>query len=69
MASTSVQPEFEDMAKGFNEVLWLRRLLMETSFGPNMKMKLFVTKLQLSSLTNLCPIRLNKHMAVDRHFK
>ena len=41
VALSSAEAEFRGMAKGFCELLWLRRLLMEIGFGASMEMNLF----------------------------
>jgi hypothetical protein len=41
VARSSAEAEFRGMAKGLCELLWLRRLLMEIGYGPNMEMNLF----------------------------
>jgi len=41
VAWSSAEAEFRGMEKGFCELLWLRRLLMEIGYGPNMEMNLF----------------------------
>ena len=41
VALSSVEAEFRGMTKGLCELLWLRRLLMEIGFGPNMETNIF----------------------------
>jgi hypothetical protein len=69
VARSSAEAEFRGMAKGLCELLWLRRLLMEISYGPNMEMNLFCdNKAAIDISQNPIQHDRTKHVEIDRHF-
>jgi hypothetical protein len=69
VARSSAEAEFRGMAKGLCELLWLRRLLMEIGYGPNMEMNLFCdNKAAIDISQNPIQHDRTKHVEIDKHF-
>ena len=69
VALSSAEAEFQGMAKGLCELLWLRRLLIEIGFAPNSAMNIFCdNKSAIEIAHNPVQHDRTKHVEVDRHF-
>jgi len=69
MARSSAEAEFMGMVKGLCELLWLRMLLMEIGYSPNMEMNLFCdNKAAIDISQNPIQHDRTKHMEIDQHF-
>ena len=69
MALSSAEAEFQGMAKGLCELLWLRSLLTEVGFPPSSAMNLFCdNKAAIDISHNPIQHDRTKHVEVDRHF-
>lgn len=69
MALSSAEAEFRGMSKGLSELLWLRRLVTEIGFPPNVEMNLFYdNKAAIDISHNPVQHDRTKHVEVDRHF-
>lgn len=69
VALSSAEAEFRGMSKGLCELLWLRRLLTEIGFPPNVEMNLFCdNKAAIDIAHNPVQHDRTKHVEVDRHF-
>ena len=69
VARSSAEAEFRGMAKGLCELLWLRRLLMEIGYSPNMEMNLFCdNKVAIDISQNPIQHDRTKHVEIDKHF-
>lgn len=69
VALSSAEVEFRGMAKGFCELLWLKRLLTEIGFAPNCEMDMFCdNKAAIDISHNPVQHDRTKHVEIDRHF-
>jgi hypothetical protein len=69
VALSSAEAEFQGMAKGLCELLWLKRLLTEIGFAPNCEMDLFYdNKATIDISHNPVQHDRTKHVEIDRHF-
>ena len=69
VALSSAEAEFQGMAKGVCELLWLRRLLTKIGFAPNSEMNLFCdNKAAIDISHNPIQHDRTKHVEVDQHF-
>jgi hypothetical protein len=69
VALSSAEAEFQGMAKGLCELLWLKRLLAEIGFAPSSEMNLFCdNKAAIDISHNPIQHDRTKHVEVDRHF-
>jgi hypothetical protein len=69
VALSSAKAKFRGMAKGLCELLWLRRLLSEIGFAPNLEMNLYCdNKVVIEISQNPIQHDRTKHIEIDRHF-
>ena len=69
MAMSSAEAEFQRIARGVAEVLWVRKLLTENGFSPRETCKLMCdNKAAISISENPVQHDRTKHVEVDRHF-
>lgn len=69
VALSSAEAEFQGMAKGLCELLWLRRLLIEIGFASHSAMNIFCdNKSAIEIAHNPVQHDRTKHVEVDRHF-
>jgi Reverse transcriptase (RNA-dependent DNA polymerase) len=69
VALSSAEAEFRDIAKGLQELLWLRRVMGDLGFEPKEAMNLFCdNKSAITISQNPIQHDRTKHIEVDRHF-
>ena len=69
MALSSAEVEFQGIAKGITEIIWLKKLLRELYFSVTKICKLFSNnKAAISISENPVQHDRTKHVEIDRHF-
>ena len=69
VAWSSAEAEFQGMAKGLCELIWLRSLLIEIGFPPDSAMNFFCdNKATIHISHNPIQHDRTKHVEIDRHF-
>ena len=69
VALSSAEAEFRGIAKGITEVLWIKKLIIEIGFPPQLPSQLKCdNKAVISISENPVQHDRTKHVEVDRHF-
>ena len=69
IALSSVEAKFREIAKGITKVLWIKKLITETGFPPQLSSQLKRdNKTTISISNNHVQHERTKHVEVDRHF-
>jgi hypothetical protein len=69
VALSSAEAEFIGIAKGLQELIWLKRILSELGFSPREGMKLFCdNKVAIAISQNPIQYDRTKHIEVSKHF-
>ena len=69
VALSSAEVEFQGIAKGITEIIWLKKLLRELYFSVTKICKLFSNnKAAISISENPVQHDRTKHVEIDRHF-
>jgi len=69
VALSSAEAEFQEIAKGITEVLWIKKLITEIGFPPQPPSQLkYDNKVAISIFENLVQHDRTKYVEVDKHF-
>ena len=66
---SSIEAEFRAIAKGITEVLWIKKLIIEIGFPPQLPSQLQCDNKAIINISeNPVQHDITKHVEVDRHF-